>query len=237
MSASLPNAFANLDAQPRVRRSTAIAEKIRGMLLSGELKPGNRLPTEEALGKLFQVSRTTLREAIQMLRVSGLLDVTPGRGSFVKKPDLSRAMDDLAIYGACSNIDIQEIRRLHLSFLFGLLDYVAEQPSAKRNTLYSYVIMRDGNAQENAQLEAQWHLQLAQLGGGEIARMMLSALLKMQQKNRQEALTNSDELMRTLSVQMRCTNALVDGDAELAKRILSSFLQSNLSVQELSKAA
>lgn len=234
---TLTPAFNTLETQPRVRRSTAIAEKIRGMLLSGELKPGNRLPTEEELGKLFQVSRTTLREAIQMLRVSGLLDVTPGRGSYIKKPDLSRAMDDLALYGVCSKVDQQEVKRIHLGLILSLMDYISKQPMQMKNRLYDYTLVRDGSGKTNAKLEAEWHMQLAELGGGQIARMMLSALLKMQQKSREAALEDEDELSRTLSVQMRCNNALSDGDTELAKRIISSYLQNDARHADIKSAA
>lgn len=220
----MPQPFETVTAQPRVRRSTAIADKIRNMLLNGDLQPGQRLPTEEKLGALFQVSRTTLREAIQMLRVSGLLDVTPGRGTFVRIPDISRAMDDLALYGACHAKQSSEIDYIRLSFQRDMLENVAQAPSQEKNKLYDYIIARDGNAEDNAKQEEQWHLMLAEMGGGEIAKAILGALLKIQQKERIERLKDEDETMRTLSVQMRLTNALLDGDVELSKRVITAYL-------------
>jgi len=214
--------FAAIETAPRMRRSAIIAQKIRDMLMDGQLKPGHRLPTEEKLGQLFQVSRTTLREAIQMLRVSGLLDVTPGRGSFVRMPDLSRAMDDLALYGVCKgNPEVDQIR---LSFQRDMLENVANQTEEARKKLYDSMVSRYATAEENATLEENWHLTLAELGGGEMAKLMLGALLKMQQKQRIEKFSSSDEVMRTISVQMRLNNALTDGDAELAKRIITAYL-------------
>lgn len=73
---------------PRSRRSATIAESLRALITGGQLKPGDKLPTEAMLCQQFGVSRTTLREAIQMLRTNGLLEVTPGRGSFVRVPDI-----------------------------------------------------------------------------------------------------------------------------------------------------
>ena len=83
----------------KTRRSAMIADQLREMIMEGHLKPGDRLPTEEQLCKHFGVSRTTLRESVQMLRVSGLLEVTPGRGSFVSAPDINKILKDLSLAG------------------------------------------------------------------------------------------------------------------------------------------
>lgn len=57
-----------VEARPRTRRSTVIADHLKSMIASGHLTPGDRLPTEEKLCTHFGVSRTTLRESIQILR-------------------------------------------------------------------------------------------------------------------------------------------------------------------------
>lgn len=157
-----------------------------------------------------------------MLRVSGLLDVTPGRGSFVRMPDLSRAMDDLALYGACKGNP--EVNQIRLSFQRDMLENVANKSEEERKKLYDNMVSRYATPEENATLEEKWHLTLAELGGGEMAKLMLGALLKMQQKQRIEKFKNPDEVMRTISVQMRLNNALTDGDAELAKRVITAYL-------------
>jgi GntR family transcriptional regulator, transcriptional repressor for pyruvate dehydrogenase complex len=58
--------------------------RIQQMLVNGELKAGERLPSERALSEALGVSRTALREALSVLEVLGLLRVEPGRGSFVR---------------------------------------------------------------------------------------------------------------------------------------------------------
>jgi GntR family transcriptional regulator, transcriptional repressor for pyruvate dehydrogenase complex len=58
---------------------------------SGQLLPGQRLPTEAALIDRFQVSRTVVREAVARLRASGLVESQQGRGTFVlTRPSQSR---------------------------------------------------------------------------------------------------------------------------------------------------
>jgi DNA-binding FadR family transcriptional regulator len=50
---------------------------------AGELKPGDRLPTEQELNEEFKVSRTVVREAISKLQAAGLVDTRHGVGTFV----------------------------------------------------------------------------------------------------------------------------------------------------------
>lgn len=61
----------------------------REKLLSGALKPGDRLLGERELASLLNVSRPVLREALRALAMLGLLDIQHGRGTFVRRPDVS----------------------------------------------------------------------------------------------------------------------------------------------------
>jgi DNA-binding GntR family transcriptional regulator len=60
-----------------------LAESIRTDIAEGRLKHGDRLPTEAQLIELHQVSRITVREALQVLLQIGLIERFAGRGSFV----------------------------------------------------------------------------------------------------------------------------------------------------------
>ena len=60
-----------------------IINKITDAIVSGELKPGDRLPPELELISAMHVSRNTLRAAIQTLRAYGVLEVRRPEGTFV----------------------------------------------------------------------------------------------------------------------------------------------------------
>ena len=60
-----------------------VAEQIEKRILKGELRKGDRLPTERELAEQFQVSRTAVREAMKSLAQKGLIDMRPGRGTIV----------------------------------------------------------------------------------------------------------------------------------------------------------
>ena len=66
-----------------VRVFEQIAVQIEKRILAGELRSGDRLPTERELAEQFQVSRTAVREAMKILAQKGLVDMRPGRGTIV----------------------------------------------------------------------------------------------------------------------------------------------------------
>jgi GntR family transcriptional repressor for pyruvate dehydrogenase complex len=54
-------------------------------LETGEMKPGQKLPTQDQLADLFGVSRSSVREAMNALSMMGYLNITQGKGSFIKE--------------------------------------------------------------------------------------------------------------------------------------------------------
>lgn len=68
-----------------IRRANQIAETLEQLLLSGEYKDGDRLD-ELRLAEHFCVSRTPIREALQILVSSGMAEQIPRRGVFVRQP-------------------------------------------------------------------------------------------------------------------------------------------------------
>jgi len=72
--------------EPRAPRAfEVICSQIRGKLMAGELKPGDRLPTERELALQHGVSRTAVREAMRSLEMFGLITLRKGSrgGAFI----------------------------------------------------------------------------------------------------------------------------------------------------------
>ncbi len=67
--------------------SDQVFEQIRELIFRGQLKPGNQLMPERELSEALNVSRTTVRDAINKLVVLGLLEHKQGQGTFVRAPD------------------------------------------------------------------------------------------------------------------------------------------------------
>jgi len=62
-----------------------IADTLREQISSGELKPGDALPTESALQEMFSVSRVTIRQALKRLTEEQIIESIQGSGSYVKE--------------------------------------------------------------------------------------------------------------------------------------------------------
>ena len=101
-----------------------LAERIRTMIFSGELRGGDRVP-EQKLCDVFGVSRTPLREALKVLGGEGLLTLEPNRGARVatlSEDDIDEifpvmgALEALSGELACARLtdsEFAEIRALH----------------------------------------------------------------------------------------------------------------------------
>jgi DNA-binding GntR family transcriptional regulator len=101
-----------------------LVERIRDMIIEGQLEPGSRIH-EGQLGLALGVSRTPLREALKFVASEGLIDLVPGRGGIVRRLtprdvrnmlDVLTALETLAGRLACRNATDEEIagvRDLH----------------------------------------------------------------------------------------------------------------------------
>ena len=75
--------------------STKIVEQIKSLIKEGDLKPGDALPPERELVKVFNVSRASLREALNTLAGMGFLEVSQKHRTIVKSLTSGRITDPL----------------------------------------------------------------------------------------------------------------------------------------------
>jgi GntR family transcriptional repressor for pyruvate dehydrogenase complex len=89
--------FKAIEQSPNLR--SELADSLAAQIESGQLKPGQRLPTEQAIMTATGVSRTVVREALATLRAKGLIATRQGYGAVVtnapKPPSFSIVPDDL----------------------------------------------------------------------------------------------------------------------------------------------
>ncbi|WP_298443190.1 pyruvate dehydrogenase complex transcriptional repressor PdhR [uncultured Ferrimonas sp.] len=97
--------------QPKL--SDVIMKELEKMVLEGSLKPGQKLPPERELAVRFEVSRPSLREAIQKLEAKGVLHRRQGGGTYVKDQlwnSLSDPLVELLANNPESQYDLLEFR-------------------------------------------------------------------------------------------------------------------------------
>jgi GntR family transcriptional regulator, transcriptional repressor for pyruvate dehydrogenase complex len=72
------------------KMSEAVAEQVLKLIKDGSLKAGDRIPIELELAASLGVSRTAVREGMARLHAMGIIEILPGRGTFITKlPDSS----------------------------------------------------------------------------------------------------------------------------------------------------
>ena len=115
--------------------SDAIVAKLKEFIVSGSLKPGDRLPTEQELAERFGVSRLSIREAIRALRYLGILRSSQKKGLTVGRLDLQRFGECLDFHAAVSNFPDEQILRARIAIETGILPIVIKRMAADK-TIY-----------------------------------------------------------------------------------------------------
>lgn len=90
--------------------------KIKGMIVSGDLSPGDRLPPEKELSEALGLSRSSLREAVKALEVIRVLDVRRGDGTYVTSLEPKLLLEAMSfvvdLHGDQSILEIFAVRRI-----------------------------------------------------------------------------------------------------------------------------
>ncbi|HYR25209.1 MAG TPA: GntR family transcriptional regulator [Aquabacterium sp.] len=106
---------------------------LREDILGGALPPGSRVPSENALGLQYGVSRITVRQALAALQQEGLIFTRQGKGSFVSRPKAFQNVSTLQGFGEQMASRGYEVHNQ----LLGLAEVPAPAPVAARLGLSS----------------------------------------------------------------------------------------------------
>ena len=115
-----------LGLQPprRVTVVESIIEQLVSLIQSGSLRTGDKLPAERRLMEMLNVSRSSVREALQGLAAMGLVEQRAGEGTFVKAPK-PHVLFDMDIAMLSSNLQRDMRHHLNQARLLMELDIVA----------------------------------------------------------------------------------------------------------------
>jgi GntR family transcriptional regulator, transcriptional repressor for pyruvate dehydrogenase complex len=144
-------------------------QQFEDLIVSGELRPGDRLPSENEMGKMLGVSRTVVREAVRLLSARGLVEAKTGSGIYVRELTSGMIRDPIDLHlrsRAIKTDDIVEVRAAIEVHLAGL--------AAERATLKDIAAMEDAVAKlhetglsprEYAAIDVAFHACLAAAAG------------------------------------------------------------------------
>src|SRR5260370_7481233 len=92
----MPIAKTDVDVVRKTKFYEKIAHQIQRLIRDGLLKPGDKLHPERELAEMFQVSRSSLRDAIRALELMGLVEPRQGEGTVVLAPSSEALINPLA---------------------------------------------------------------------------------------------------------------------------------------------
>lgn len=163
-------------------------QRIEDMILSGELKPGDKLPSERELADTMKISKTIVHEGIRELARCGFLDVASRRGVTVADYANTGNLDTLL---AIMNRNVQNMDKRTICSLLDLRCYLecpAMELLAANHTAEDIVTLRDlcrraalsveGKTEESfAEALYYYHRTLMKLSGNTITPLILNALI------------------------------------------------------------
>ncbi len=87
-------------------------KQIRNEVAAGRYRPGDRLPSERELSEALQIGRSTVREALRVLKAMGIVEIKQGKGAYVKSAtsDSLEAIRDWFVQHEYEIIDFMEAR-------------------------------------------------------------------------------------------------------------------------------
>ena len=223
-----------------LRAFEEIVSQLEQAIREGSLRTGDRLPAERELAHAFQVSRTSLREALRALEAIGVLRARRGQGTVsgsVVEPQRDRLTSLLALHVAAGRFpahDLLEVR--------GELDAMVARTAAERGApadeldrLVEAMDQTETDA-DFVRLECDFHGAVARLSGNELAPFLLEALrdlLAAEVLGFLEGSGDPAEARRRLNAQHAELAAhIARGDAEAAARAGAEHVR-ELAVQVL----
>jgi len=216
-----------------VRPREQVEERIRSLILGGELQSGDPLPPEMELAEQFGVSRATVREALRTLVSERLIAKVPGArgGNFVQRTDhmslgsaVSESVHSLLALGTIRILEVAEVRQY--------LEIPSVRLAAEHHTDEDVTRLRDIVARQRTisvgdpevpKLDEEFHITIAEASQNRVLASFVAALHHETEPVRH--LDLSPEVGRTTVRQHRdIVDAIEARDADAAETAIVAHL-------------
>lgn len=214
----------------RTKVYEVIVDQILAMFRNGELKPGDRMPSERELATSMAVSRTSIREAFRALESMGYIETRVGDGTFVRMFSLETLVQPVSV-GL-----LQNDRRLVEEFIEvrqtleiqGVKLAAARMTAAQADELDAILadmerdIAAGGTGHEQ---DREFHLRLSDFTGNASLCTMFEACRGMLDKTSNMIMQIREQPRRALEGHRRIVSHLRRGDGEGAAKAMNEHLE------------
>lgn len=169
----------------RLHEQTSLVDKAETDLLDffqeQQYKTGDVIPKEVELAAQLGVSRTVIREALQRLRMRGMVDTKKKRGTVITNPDLLSLLEKTMYPGILDDETLRDIFELRLVLEIGMGDLLFERITQRDiDELYAIVADEPVNTEEtifNTDQEIRFHGKLYEITGNRTLKRFQQLLL------------------------------------------------------------
>lgn len=216
----------------RPSQHDVVVQGIQGMIVSGEIGPGDRLPVESVLAERFEVSRGSLREGVRALVATGILETRQGSGTTVTSLDPHLLLQPLVFWislqGGKSSQDLHDVRRPLEVESAGI---AAERRSAQDVERLEGLLaaaepaIRSVDHEAALSVDLDFHLALAEISRNPILEALLDALSRPTLRMRMwQSIHRSGRLEVTHHEHRAVLNAVRAGDPISARAAMHTHL-------------
>ncbi|MFJ4714578.1 FadR/GntR family transcriptional regulator [Streptomyces sp. NPDC088785] len=197
-------------------------EKIKGMIVSGALRPGDRLPKESELAAELGLSRNSLREAVRALSLIRILDVRQGDGTYVTSLDPQVLLEALSFvvdfHRDDTVLEFLAVRRILEPAATAMAAAVIDGDQLDRLTAQLDALGPEPSVEELVAADLEFHRAIVRACGNTVLCSLLDGLSGPTTRARVwRGLTQEDAVGRTLREHRAILAALRDGDPEAAR--------------------
>ena len=212
-----------------------VLERIESDLLDGRLGPGDRLPSERELASTLGVGRSSVREALRVLEVMGLLRLGtgsgPNAGAIVTATPQGGLSAVLRLQVAAHGFPLDDVVATRLVLETAVVDAVAGAPepaTGEAHVVLDAMERDDLTPAEFLALDAQLHLALAEASGNQVIAATMTGLRTAIESYVQagaDRIPDWDATAARLRAEHRALLAAVDaGDASLARTLVHDHI-------------
>ena len=217
-----PAPSARFAGLPLERRSISeqVANRILGMIKSGNLKAGDRLPTEQQMGIAFGISRPPLREALKALTVMGVLESRQGGRYTVTDLSPSRLVAPFNVMLSIADYDVDEHFEARAVVDLELVRLCAERASREQRQRISELSV-DGRAFHEDPvafrlLDIEYHQALNHGAGNRLLSALAQGLYDVGLDVRRIASAVPGVIQKSVAQHCEVADAVMAGDAAAA---------------------
>ena len=217
----------------RGRLRDRAADQILEMVVSGGLRPGERLPPERELCERLSVSRTVVREALNLLEARGLISIEHGRGAVVSGGNTDAVRDTLALILRVRPKALWELLEMRK-----ILEVEISGLAAERATKEGVEAMRAQLRRMAASIDVpqgyvdadvEFHALLARGAGNAVLLTMLDPIVDLLRASRQvSAARRPGSALRALGEHEKILRRVEAGDAQGARREMRAHLENTV---------